>query len=1049
MPDCIVFDLDSTLAKSKQPIEPAMAAALTRLLACIKIAVISGGKLEQLTKQVADRLPPHAARGNLFLLPTSGAALYAYRTGTWTRIYQEALSPDEAASIRAALLSANEETHTVDFGTPAHGERIEFRGSQVSFSALGQEAPLAEKLAWDPTRAKREALRAALAPRLPGFEVRIGGTTTIDITKKGIDKAYGVRRLSEHLHVPIDRMEYVGDQLYEGGNDAVVTATGIPTHAVTDPTDTLQYLTPLLARAPVAPSQGQTGLTTAEARLIREKVGANVLEEARPGVFGKFVSWTLTPISLMLLAAAALSFAAGKIPDGWLTLFLFAANFGIRLWHEGKADHAIAKLQENLAVSCRVERDGDWQKLPATELVPGDLVMLSVGAIVPADATVLTQTNLSLNESMLTGESLPRERERGETLYSGSFVATGNALALITATGTRTYFGKTLASVEHAKKRSALETDILSISRFLSIFSLVAIAILSVVLLQNASTKLIEIATLDLSLLIAGIPVTLPTVMSLIISVGVLELAKQRAAVRRLSSLEDLANVDLLLTDKTGTLTENRITVDRVLVLEGQDERDVLELAVSATDPAEGNALEDAVITSARAALAARLPQSSFTPGDSERKRSTAIVTRAGVPWVVTLGAPSTVRALCDFRSVDLAKRFDEAVAEAAARGDRALAVAAREGAHEAGLRPIGLLFLADTLRADAKETIAAMRDQGITVKMLTGDDAAIARQVSHTLGLEGDIASRTVFDSSQALDAAFEQAAGFANVLPEDKYLAVEQAKKSHVVAVTGDGVNDVPPVKAADVGIAVKNAVDALRSTADIVLLTNGIAVVQDAIIEARKVFSRVYHYSVYRISESSRLILTIGIIGVVAGDYPLTPIQIILLALLNDIPIVSLAFDRVHAPRVPATIDVKRRFLLGTVYGFTGVLNSVLMLWLALSVLHLPWPQIQTLFFLKLVVSGHLLIYIAHTDHRWFRFLPSWQVITAVTATQLLATAWALSGLFTAAIPFWVAAFVWVWAFFWMQTAELGKMLVARTAKPKQASMELAVAALAREA
>jgi len=526
--------------------------------------------------------------------------------------------------------------------------------------------------------------------------------------------------------------------------------------------------------------------------------------------------------------------------------------------------------------------------------------------------------------------------------------------------------------------------------------------------------------------------------MSLIISVGVLDLARKHAVVRRIASLENLANVDLLLSDKTGTLTENRIRVDNVTVLTANDEKEVVRFAVSATDPAEKNALEDAVIEKAKSVLVASLQQQKFTPGDSERKRSTAIVTDDGHVWTVALGSPSTIRELCVFDTDDLRKRFDTEVSQAAERGDRSLVVAARKDTtEEHDLQPLGILFLSDTLRSDAKQTIKEMMDEGIDVKMLTGDGIQIAREVAHELNLPGDIVPRTVFDSPETLSAAMETAGGFAEVLPKDKYLAVESAKKTHSVAVTGDGVNDVPPIKAADVGIAVKNSVDALRSTADIVLLTNGISVVHDAIIDARKVFMRIYHYSVYRISESARLIIVIGLIGILIGKFPLTPVQIIILAVLNDLPIVSLAFDHVHITHTPATIDVKRRFLLGTTYGITGVLNSMAMLYVVLFALHLPWGQIQTLFFLQLVVSGNLLIYIAHTERRWFRHLPSWQVMVAISSTQIIATLWALSGWFTTAIPLWVIGFVWVWSFGWMQTSEMGKMLVARFTHAKAGS------------
>jgi H+-transporting ATPase len=402
------------------------------------------------------------------------------------------------------------------------------------------------------------------------------------------------------------------------------------------------------------------------------------------------------------------------------------------------------------------------------------------------------------------------------------------------------------------------------------------------------------------------------------------------------------------------------------------------------------------------------------------------VLRRGAEDWTVSFGAPEAVAAHARFTSSG-SERFAREVEAGAGRGDRALLVAvARRSRAEARMEPVGLIFLADALRADAAAALEDMRREGIGVKMLTGDGLPIAREVARALRLEGPLYARRVFDDPQELARVFPSAAGFAEVLPKDKYAAVEAARKYAHVAVTGDGANDIPSVSDADVGIAVARSVDALQETADIVLITDGLSVIGDAIREARRVFQRLYHYSVYRISESSRLIITIALVGIIVGEYPLTPIQVLLLAFLNDAPIISIAFDRVKVPRAPAAIDPKKRAALSLSYGFAGILNSMLMLWLAYSALGLPWAWIQTLFFLKLVVSGHMLMYVAHTEHRWFRWLPSWQVILALTCTQALATAWAYYGFYTAPIPFWLIAFVWIWSFFWMQVTELFKML-----------------------
>jgi H+-transporting ATPase len=336
----------------------------------------------------------------------------------------------------------------------------------------------------------------------------------------------------------------------------------------------------------------------------------------------------------------------------------------------------------------------------------------------------------------------------------------------------------------------------------------------------------------------------------------------------------------------------------------------------------------------------------------------------------------------------------------------------------------VGLLLLADPLDEEAAEVINFMKANGIEVKMLTGDNRAISQRVTNELSMQGEVVEREKIKWTEESTALFQKTAAFAEILPDDKYRLVQAAKKNYVVAVTGDGINDLPPIKVADAGIAVSNALDALKGAADIVLLTPGLAVVKDAVIEARKIFARLYSYSVYRISESFRIILTVVVLGLLFLNYPLTPLQLILLALMNDIPIVSLAFNRVKIASRPAKINVKERFMLSTIFGLVGVANSLLMVFVLVYLLHMDWGSIQTVYFLKLTVSGHLLIYVAHTAERWFRFLPSREVILATMLTQLTASAFAAFGLFMTQIPVSLVALVWVWAFFWMQVSELGK-------------------------
>jgi H+-transporting ATPase len=720
--------------------------------------------------------------------------------------------------------------------------------------------------------------------------------------------------------------------------------------------------------------------------------------------------------------------------DFAIILALLIVNAIVGFWEEFQANNTIAALKARLAPEAEARRDGQWQTVPARELVPGDLINLRLGQIVPADARLLDGDPVSVDQSALTGESLPVTAKSGAAVYSGSIITRGEIEALVYATGEHTYFGKTAQLVESAHTKSHFQQAILKIGNYLIVLDLILVILILMVALLRADNFLTALQ-FALVLTVAAIPVAMPTVLSITMAVGARLLAAKEAIVTRLAAIEELASVDVLCSDKTGTLTQNRLTLGDPYVVEGEESENLLMSAALASRAEDNDPIDMTILrglTEKDQLDVYRVTH--FQPFDPVHKRTEATVSDAdGHVFFVTKGAPQVILALASPPN-ELRQHVEKAVDDFAARGYRALGVARADAAGE--WRLLGVLSLYDPPREDSKSTIATAEELGVKVKMVTGDQEAIAKEIASQLGLGDRIIDASVFDSKNQQQAsgladAIEQADGFAQVFPEHKYHIVEVLQQGkHIVAMTGDGVNDAPALKKADAGIAVSGATDAARSAADFVLLTPGLFIIIDALNESRKIFRRMNSYAIYRIAETIRVLLFLTLSILVFDFYPVTPVMIVLLALLNDGAILSIAYDNARSSDKPEVWDISRVVTIATTLGICGLVATFLLFALAEKYFGLPQDTIQSLIYLKLSVAGHLTIFITRTRGPfWTAPHPSRILLGSVVMTQIIATLITVYGIFMAPLGWKWALVVWVYALVWFLINDRVKLLAYR--------------------
>ncbi len=762
------------------------------------------------------------------------------------------------------------------------------------------------------------------------------------------------------------------------------------------------------------------GLTSEEASARFENYGPNELLEKRVNPILKFLRYFWGPIPFMIEAAMILSVIVEHWTDFWIITLMLVMNGVVGFYQENKADNAIEKLKERLSPVARVLRDGKWNQISAREVVPGDIVRVRPGDVIPADLKLVSGEYLSVDQSALTGESLPVNKKVGDISYQGSPVQMGEMEGLVVNTGMNTYFGKTAQLVEDAVTKSHFEKIIMKIGNYLIALAMTMAVIVFIVGIIRGY-DILENIRFVLVLTVAAIPVALPAVLSVTMAVGAVALAKKGAIVSKLAAIEEMAGVDILCTDKTGTLTQNKLSIGTIKPFNGFTEDDVLKYGFLASKKGNKDAIDDAIINRAEETISLdfidELKPVDFKPFDPVSKRTEAIYNSAeGLQVKVAKGAPQVISGITK-EATETCNEINEDVLAFAENGYRSLGVALTD--KEGTWRFVGLLALFDPPRDDSAETIAKAQNMGMNVKMVTGDHVAIAKEIAGRINLEQNMALPEDFTNvpDDEAEPIVESVNGFAQVFPEHKYRIVSLLQgKNHIVGMTGEGVNDAPALKKADVGIAVEGSTDVAKSAADIVLTGVGISVIVDAIKNSRKIFQRMSNYSIYRIAESIRVILFITASILVFQFYPVTAVMIVLLALLNDLPIMTIAYDNVNYSKTPERWDSKMLLGMATFLGIIGVAASFGIFVIGDVVFHLSDAVLQSFIYLKLSVAGHLTLLVARTRGPFWSVKPALPLITAIIGTQLVATLITVYGFLLPAMGWGLALFVWGYALVW---------------------------------
>ncbi|MGB9118055.1 plasma-membrane proton-efflux P-type ATPase [Bradyrhizobium sp.] len=762
------------------------------------------------------------------------------------------------------------------------------------------------------------------------------------------------------------------------------------------------------------------GLSHAEVDARRKEHGYNEVPEKGRHPVLKFLAkfWGISAWMLELIMV--LSAMLGNYSDLAVVGALLVVNAALGFMQEYRAAGVVETLRRRLQVSARVRRDSSWQVIPARELVPGDIVRLRSGDIIPADVKLLTGV-LSLDQSALTGESKDVDKAPGEVLSSGSIARRGEGNGVVMLTGTKTYFGRTTELVQEARPKLHIEEVVAKIVRWLFVI-VGALLGFVVVLSLIRGAPLIEMIPLMLVLLMSAVPVALPVMFTVSMALGSKELAKRGVLVTRLSAAEDAATMNVLCVDKTGTITMNQLAVTGVIPLQKATEADVLFAGALASQEANQDPIDLAFLAAAKAhhvfdGLPAVTPIS-FAPFDAKSRRTEAVVDQNGRRLRVMKGAVRTIAEACGLQTSEV-EALEVRVSAAAAKGYRTLAVA--RGPDTGASALVGLVSLYDPPRPDAKQLIATLLDLGVPVKMLTGDALPVALEIGQGVGLPNirrvaDLKAASAVAGNEAVDL-LAGADGFAEVYPEDKYIVVQHLQAAgHVTGMTGDGVNDAPALRQAEVGIAVSTATDVAKGAASVVLTEAGLTNIVALVEQGRTIYQRILTWIINKISRTILKAAFVAIAFVVTGKFVVSAFAMLLLVFLTDFAKISLATDIVRPSKKPETWNIGGFIVVSVVLGVAMVAETLFLLWIGWTKFGLATNNnaLYTFSFLMLLYFAVFSVVSARERHWFWATLPSKTFISALAADAIVGTVLTLVGLpGLMPLPWWQTLAVFIYA------------------------------------